>query len=183
MITDLRCERYIDLYLRFRAASNRFKAHSANDYNEVLSKLVMSELEPEPVLDMAITRGFKQLWLEKKKTTNQGTKRHIRDMLSPGSPQAPLALENGPALAPLALESGAPAPSTGPVQPGAEALQQEINNLKEQLLRNQVSNLKDELARARQRVPEGQSSLFQREEPVPAEGVSSVPTRLVVRIT
>ena len=71
MITDLRCERYIDLYLRFRAASNRFKAHNAHDYNEVLSKLVMSELEPEPVLDMAITRGFKQLWLEKKKTTNQ----------------------------------------------------------------------------------------------------------------
>ena len=43
MITDLRCERYIDLYLRFRAASNRVKANNAHDYNEVLSKLVLCQ--------------------------------------------------------------------------------------------------------------------------------------------
>ena len=81
-------------------------------------------------------------------------------MLNPVSPapgpQAPLALEMGAASAPLALELGAPAPSTDPVQPRAEAFQQEINNLREQLLQSEVSNLKDQLARATKRQRLGQ---------------------------
>ena len=120
MITVLRCERYIDMYLRFQAASNRVKANNAHDYTEVLSKLVMCQLDPTDVLELAMARGFEQQWLEKKKkgTNTQGTKRHIMEMLRPESPargpQAPLALELGalapsPA-APLALELGALAP-------------------------------------------------------------------------
>ena len=148
MISDLRCERYIDLYLRLRAASNRIKQCNAHDYNEVLSKLKLCHLDPTDVVEIAVTRGFEQHWLERKKkdTKMQGTKRQIMQMLNPVSPapgpQAPLALEMGAARAPLAL----PAPSTDPVQPRAEALQQE-----EQLLPNEVSNLKDQLARATKR--------------------------------
>ena len=130
MISDLRCERYIDLYLRLRAACNRVKQCNALDYNEVLSKLVLCHLDPTDVVEIAVTRGFEQHWLERKKkdTNMQGTKRQIMQMLNPVSPapgpQAPLALEMGAAPAPLALELGAPAPSTDPVQPRAEALQQ-----------------------------------------------------------
>ena len=161
MISDLRCTRYIELYDRLRRASNRIKHSNAHDYNEVLSNLVQCQLDPADVVDIAVTRGFEQHWLERKKkdTKMQGTKRQIMQMLNPVSPapgpQAPLALEMGAAPAPLALELGAPAPSTDPVQPRAEALQQEINNLREQLLQNEVSNLKDQLARAtkRQRTP------------------------------
>ena len=117
MITDLRCERYIDMYLRFQAASNRVKANNAHDYTEVLSKLVMCQLDPTDVLELAMARGFEQQWLEKKKKVEKGTKRPLMQMLNsspaPG-PQAPLALELGalapsPA-APLALELGALAP-------------------------------------------------------------------------
>ena len=67
MITDLRCERYIDVYLRVRAASNRIKQCNAHDYNEVLSKLVLCQLDPADVVEIAVTRGFEQQWLEKKR--------------------------------------------------------------------------------------------------------------------
>jgi len=70
-IRDLRCERYIDLYLRFRAASNRFKAHNAHDYNEVLSKLVLCPLDPTDVLEFAMARGFDEQWLEKRRRVQQ----------------------------------------------------------------------------------------------------------------
>ena len=134
---DLRCTRYIELYDRLRRASNRIKQCNAHDYNEVLSQC---QLDPADVVDIAVSRGFEQQWLDKKKkdTKKQGTKRHIMEMFRPESqapgPRAPLALEMGAAPAQLALELGAPAPSTGPVQPRAEALQEEINNLREQLL-------------------------------------------------
>ena len=112
-------------------------------------------------------------------------------MLNPVSPtpgpQAPLALEMGAAPASLALE---PAPSTGPVQPQAEALQQEVNKLKEQLLQNELSNLKDQLARAtratkRQRLGQDETppggpareavELVQAEVPAKGEGQGVAP--------
>ena len=64
-ISDLRCERYIDVYLRVRAASNRIKQCNAHDYNEVLSKLKLCHLDPTDVVGIAVTRGFEQHWLER----------------------------------------------------------------------------------------------------------------------
>ena len=63
IITDLRCEHYIDLYLRFRAASNRVKAINAHDYSEVLSKLVLCQLDPTEVVEFAMARCFDWQWL------------------------------------------------------------------------------------------------------------------------
>ena len=148
MISDLRCTRYIELYDRLRRASNRIKQCNAHDYNEVLSKLVQCQLDPADVVDIAVNRGFDHQWLDKKKKDTKkqgGTKRHIMEMFQAPSPPAPLALEMGAAPASLALE---PAPSTGPVQAQAAALQQEVNKLKEQLLQNELSNLKIQLAHA-----------------------------------
>ena len=148
MISDLRCTRYIELYDRLRKASNRIKHCNALDFNDVLQKLVQSQLDPADVVDLAMNRGFDHQWLDKKKKDTKkqgGTKRHIMEMFQAPSPQAPLALTMGAAPASQALE---PAPSTGPVQAQAAALQQEVNKLKEQLLQNELSNLKIQLAHA-----------------------------------
>ena len=81
MISDLRCTRYIELYDRLRRASNRIKQCNAHDYNEVLSKLKLCHLDPTDVVGIAVTRGFEQHWLERKKndTQMQGTKRQERE--------------------------------------------------------------------------------------------------------
>ena len=71
---DLRCTRYIELYDRLRRASNRIKHCNALDFNDVLQKLVQSQLDPAEVVDLAMNRGFDHQWLDKKKkdTKKQG---------------------------------------------------------------------------------------------------------------